>query len=80
MTNLYLAIQNVPEDVFWQSEERDFPDYNAIFAWLLQDHYGVQEMNTKSISLNMIARFYNISSLQRTVPKEAARRRTEVMG
>lgn len=73
MSRLRDWIQDVPDTVFWRADAGDTPAYNRIFAHLLRELVpGAGAISVASFESGNVP---NLSTFQRTVAREARRRR-----
>lgn len=76
--SLMQSLASCPDTVFWDGDK---PAYNRIFGWTIRASYKAEKMPlpTGDVVLRHLEQgsILNLSSFQRAVAKEAARRRKE---
>lgn len=68
--DLHLRLEWISEDIFWKDHKGGAPDYPGVRVHLLR-----QDFPLGVVSIDSLVDWYNPSTLQRSIAKEAARRR-----
>lgn len=71
MNDLQLRLEDISDLLFWKEQVGDTPDYPGIRGHLLREDFpeGV-------VPIEALLNWYNPSTLQRSIAREAARRRS----
>lgn len=70
MKDLQARLEDVPQNVFWKEQVGGSPDYLGIRAHLLREDFP-----HGMVPIESLASWYNPSTLQRTIAREAVKRR-----
>ena len=68
--DLQMRLEDVPQNVFWKEQVGGPPDYPGI-----QEHLLREDFPRGVIPIESLASWYNLSTLQRSIAREAAKRR-----